>query len=60
MPVLLSRGSESPAWFSRVLDRLAAAMPQARRQTIEGAGHIPHITHPQEYVAALTGFASGA
>lgn len=56
VPVMLSRGTESPAWFSAVLDRLAEAMPQARRNTFEGAGHIPHVTHPQEYAAALTRF----
>lgn len=56
VPVLLSGGTESPAWLSTVLDHLAAALPRARRQRLEGAGHIPHVTHPQEYVAALTGF----
>jgi pimeloyl-ACP methyl ester carboxylesterase len=59
-PVLLSRGSESPAWLSTILDRLATALPRARRQTIEGAGHIPHVTHPQQYVAALTRFIRAA
>ncbi|MFD9333743.1 alpha/beta fold hydrolase [Streptomyces sp. NPDC060028] len=55
-PVLLSHGTDSPAWFTRILDRLAEALPQAHRQTIEGAGHIPHVTHPDEYVATLTHF----
>lgn len=59
-PVLLSRGSESPTWLSTILDRLATALPRARRQTIEGAGHIPHVTHPQQYVAALTRFIRAA
>ncbi|WP_327280474.1 MULTISPECIES: alpha/beta hydrolase [unclassified Streptomyces] len=56
VPVMLSRGTESPEWFSAVLDRLALAMPQARRNTFEGAGHIPHVTHPGEYAAAVTRF----
>ncbi|MEV0416274.1 alpha/beta hydrolase [Streptomyces sp. NPDC050448] len=56
VPVMLSRGTESPAWFSAVLDRLAETIPQVRRSTFEGAGHMPHMTHPQEYVAALTRF----
>lgn len=62
VPVLLSRGSASPPWFSTVLERLAVAMPQARRQIFEGAGHIPHVTHPHEYTTALTRFirATGA
>ncbi|MER5756194.1 alpha/beta hydrolase [Streptomyces sp. NPDC002088] len=62
VPVMLSRGSVSPTWFSMVLERLAAVLPQAQRQTFEGAGHIPHVTHPQEYTTVLTGFirATGA
>ncbi|MGW7622106.1 alpha/beta fold hydrolase [Streptomyces antimycoticus] len=60
MPVLLSRGSTSPTWFSMVLERLAAALPQAQRKIFEGAGHIPHVTHPQEYTAVLTEFIRAA
>ncbi|TJZ44646.1 alpha/beta hydrolase [Streptomyces piniterrae] len=60
MPVLLSRGSASPTWFSTVLERLAAALPQAQCQTFEGAGHIPHVTNPQEYTTVLTGFIRAA
>ncbi|WP_459651302.1 alpha/beta fold hydrolase [Kitasatospora sp. Ki12] len=55
-PVLLSHGGESPAWFATVLDRLAAALPRAHRHTYPGAGHIPHVTHPQDYAATVTGF----
>ncbi|MFE5773397.1 alpha/beta fold hydrolase [Streptomyces sp. NPDC056485] len=57
VPVMLSRGTQSPAWFAAVLDRLAEALPRARRTTFEGAGHMPHVTHPRDYAAALTGFA---
>ncbi|WP_405884823.1 hypothetical protein OG747_43370 [Streptomyces sp. NBC_01384] len=32
------------------------ALPQARRQTLEGAGRIRHVTRSQQYVAALTRF----
>ncbi|MGW6710232.1 alpha/beta fold hydrolase [Streptomyces sp. NPDC054956] len=55
-PVLLSGGTQSPPWLSVILDHLAAALPRARRQTLEGAGHIPHVTHPREYVEAVTRF----
>ncbi|MFI5665977.1 alpha/beta fold hydrolase [Streptomyces sp. NPDC051704] len=60
VPVLLSRGTEGPEWFATVLDRLAGVLPQAHRTTFQGAGHMPHVTHPQEYVAALTRFAREA
>jgi pimeloyl-ACP methyl ester carboxylesterase len=43
-------------WSAAILDLLAAVLPRARRQTVEGAGHIPHVTHPRRYVAALTRF----
>ncbi|MFD5507244.1 alpha/beta fold hydrolase [Streptomyces sp. NPDC127051] len=56
VPVMLSGGTESPGWFAAVLDRLAETLPQARRTTFDGAGHMPHVTHPQDYVAALTRF----
>ncbi|MFF8375297.1 alpha/beta fold hydrolase [Streptomyces sp. NPDC015661] len=56
VPVQLSRGTESPAWFGTVLDRLAAVLPHARQQTFEGAGHIPHVTHPEEYATVVTRF----
>ncbi|MFB6520314.1 alpha/beta fold hydrolase [Streptomyces sp. NPDC056401] len=56
VPVLLSGGTESPAWLATILDHLAEALPGARRQTLEGAGHIPHVTHPRQYVEALTRF----
>jgi pimeloyl-ACP methyl ester carboxylesterase len=55
-PVLLTGGSESPPFFAPVLDKLSAVLPNAMRKTFKGAGHIPHVTHPQEYVAAITGF----
>ncbi|MFE9257702.1 alpha/beta fold hydrolase [Streptomyces sp. NPDC006879] len=56
MPVLLSHGAQSQEWYLTVLDRLAEALPRVSRQTIEGAGHTPHITHAPAYVAALTAF----
>ncbi|MFB7787012.1 alpha/beta fold hydrolase [Streptomyces vinaceus] len=56
VPVMLSRGTQGPPFFAAVLDRLAEVLPRTRRTTFDGAGHMPHVTHPQEYVAALTGF----
>jgi len=59
-PVLLTDGSESPPIFAPVLDKLAAVLPNATRKTFAGAGHLPHLTHPQEYVEAIVDFISGA
>jgi pimeloyl-ACP methyl ester carboxylesterase len=54
--VLLTEGSASPAWFSEVTDMLAAVIPHAERVTIEGAGHSPHSTQPEEYAQALRAY----
>ncbi|MGW3119404.1 alpha/beta fold hydrolase [Streptomyces sp. NPDC001107] len=59
-PALLSKGTESPPWFATIVSRLSAVLPQARTHTFEGAGHIPHVTHPDDYVGLVTGFVEGA
>jgi pimeloyl-ACP methyl ester carboxylesterase len=58
--VVLTEGDRSPAWFADALDALTAAMPQATRITVPGAGHGPHTTHPVEYAALLIDLISGA
>jgi pimeloyl-ACP methyl ester carboxylesterase len=55
-PVLLSQGGQSPPFFGAVLDRIAAALPYARRHTFPDTGHAPHLTHPDDYVAIVTTF----
>ena len=49
MPVRLTQGTESPPLFPRVIDRLCASIPAVERGTIEGAGHVPHVTVPKRY-----------
>jgi pimeloyl-ACP methyl ester carboxylesterase len=55
-PALLTQGDQSPPFFAAVLDNLAETLPQAKRHTYMGAGHNPHMTHPEEYVRAFTAF----
>jgi pimeloyl-ACP methyl ester carboxylesterase len=50
VPVHLSDGTDSPPTFGRVVDRLVERIPGATRETIEGTGHVPHMTHPERYV----------
>jgi pimeloyl-ACP methyl ester carboxylesterase len=59
-PVLITTGDQSPPLFGPVLDRLAALLPHAVRRTYGGAGHVPHVTHPEQYVAEVTAFARAA
>jgi pimeloyl-ACP methyl ester carboxylesterase len=57
-PVLLTGGAASPPLFEPVLERLAATLPRAQRHRFPEAGHLPHVTHPDEYLEAVTDFAS--
>jgi pimeloyl-ACP methyl ester carboxylesterase len=55
-PLLLSRGTESPPLFPAVVGELVALMPATRVEVIVGAGHVPHSTHTEEWVARLAAF----
>jgi pimeloyl-ACP methyl ester carboxylesterase len=55
-PVLLTQGDASPLWLRLLADRLSTVLPDADTQTIAGAGHVPHLTHPAEYTELVAGF----
>jgi pimeloyl-ACP methyl ester carboxylesterase len=54
LSVRFTQGSESPATFAAVIDRLVELIPHASRETIDGAGHAPQLTHPERYVEVVT------
>lgn len=56
VPLLLTHGTESPVLFPAVIAELAKLVPAARVEILEGAGHIPHATHPEEWIARLMAF----
>ena len=56
VPLLLTHGTESPELFPAVITELAHLVPAARVEILEGAGHIPHATHPENWVARLVAF----
>lgn len=56
VPLLLTHGTESPALFPAAITELVTLVPAARVEIIEGAGHLPHATHPEEWAARLTAF----
>ena len=56
----MTRGENGPPNLATVIDMLAAVLPQAERQTIPGAGHVPHNSHPDAYAAIMTAFFKGA
>jgi pimeloyl-ACP methyl ester carboxylesterase len=55
-PALLSEGSESPSFFPLVIDKIKNALPLAKQMTIEGAGHVPHMSHSEKYIEIVTEF----
>lgn len=59
-PALLTIGHQSAPFFPLVVGRIAAVMPHATRRTYAGAGHVPHVSHPKEYVRVVTDFLKGA
>jgi pimeloyl-ACP methyl ester carboxylesterase len=56
VPLLLTHGTESPKLFPAVMVELLKLVPAARVEVLEGAGHIPHATHPEEWIAHLVAF----
>jgi pimeloyl-ACP methyl ester carboxylesterase len=54
-PVLLTHGTESPALFPAVVAELQRLFP-AHIGVLDGAGHVPHMTHTEQWVAQLHAF----
>ena len=57
-PVLVTSGGQSPPIFQPVLQRPGAAAAAGAALEYAGAGHIPHVTHPAEYVRTVLRFLS--
>lgn len=57
-PALLTTGDQSAPFFPLVVARVVGVMPQATLRTLAGAGHVPHLSHPKEYVRVVTEFVS--
>ncbi|HUF10341.1 MAG TPA: alpha/beta hydrolase [Rhodothermales bacterium] len=55
-PALFTRGTESPPMFTSVVEKVAAAFPDVELATFQGAGHIPHVTHPDVYAEKVSHF----
>ena len=55
-PLLLTRGTTSPDWLRITQEALMAALPYAETAIIEGAGHSPHLSHPDDFAALIETF----
>ena len=60
LPVMLTQGDQSPPFFAAIIARLAAASERVEVKTLPGAGHVPHLTHPGDWVAVVREFAARA
>lgn len=55
IPVLLLTGGLDPK-FETIADRMASALPSARRRSISGAGHAVHLEAQGAWLEAVEGF----
>jgi pimeloyl-ACP methyl ester carboxylesterase len=55
-PMLLTQGDQSAPFFPVIMEKLAEALPGAERRTLVGTGHVPQVTHPDEYVRTIESF----
>lgn len=55
-PSLLSTADQSPPLFAKVLSMLAEVLPNCDVVDFAGAGHAPHLTHPDEYIESVGAF----
>jgi len=55
-PTLVTQGDASPPMFRPIAQRVADAISSASRHTFPGAGHVPHMTHPDDYLNTVSSF----
>jgi pimeloyl-ACP methyl ester carboxylesterase len=55
-PALISRGEQSAPFFGTILDKIGETLPHARRHIFDGAGHVPNLTHPDDFVSTVREF----
>jgi pimeloyl-ACP methyl ester carboxylesterase len=58
-PSLLTYGDQSPPFFAPIIRRIHAVMPSSQLVQLQGVGHVPHMTRPDEWVKRLTDFVRG-
>jgi pimeloyl-ACP methyl ester carboxylesterase len=55
-PVLLTMGGQSAPFVAPMYTKVTDLVPKVEVKTFPGAGHMPHVTHPDAYVEATTTF----
>src|SRR5918994_1287822 len=57
-PALITQGDQGPPFFGAILNKIVEMLPHAQRHTFRGAGHVPHLTHPDDFVTVVASFVS--
>ncbi|GGX93157.1 alpha/beta fold hydrolase [Streptomyces hiroshimensis] len=57
---LLTYGTESLPWLPPVTAELSRAVRRSELRSLEGAGHVPHVSHPEPFVAMVRRFIEAA
>jgi pimeloyl-ACP methyl ester carboxylesterase len=57
VPTIVTQGDTSPGWFAPIVAELARSIPSASVTTFAGAGHVPQLTHPEQFAEAIAAFA---
>ena len=55
-PALVTSATDSAPFFGPIADKIARSLPDARRLTYRGTGHVPHATHPEVYLPVVLDF----
>jgi pimeloyl-ACP methyl ester carboxylesterase len=58
-PAVFTHGDQSPPYFPAVVHKLGAANTRAEVRLIEGAGHVPQLSHPERYVELVKSVCAG-
>jgi pimeloyl-ACP methyl ester carboxylesterase len=59
VPTLLIAGGDSPAYFRRDIDAVAAALPDARVAVLDGQQHVADVLAPEAFAQHVLGFRAG-
>lgn len=56
LPVLFTQRDQSPPFFSTIIAGVAETGDSAETRTLLDGEHLPHMTHPAEYMATISRF----
>lgn len=56
IPVFLTHGQRSEEFFRLIVERLHETIPGSEKQQLEGMGHVPQLTHAEQYSELIKSF----